>query len=47
MDFTIYHNPAPNGAKEKFTKGAKTYYVQAKVLQHRRCDIMVKLKCTN
>ena len=30
-DFTIYHSTAPNGAKDKFTRGAKPNYVQAKV----------------
>jgi len=26
-DFTIYHTAAPNRAKDKFTKDAKTYFV--------------------
>jgi len=42
MDFTFYHNAAPNGAKDKFTKVQEHNYWKQKVLQHRRCDIMVK-----
>jgi len=41
MDFTFYQNAAPNGAKDKFTKVQEHNYWKQKVLQHRRCDIMV------